>query len=128
MRLRLPALALAALACAVSAPAHAQNALDRADARCILVLSVIKDPKASEAAAQGTFYFLGRLAAHGMSPRLYDLLGSEAKALPSDRFQPELARCGQELTARSNELQATYKKLKAEDDAAQKNVIKPVAR
>jgi hypothetical protein len=128
MRLRLSASVLAATL-AIAGSAHAQNALDRADARCILVLSVVKDPKATEAAAQGTFYFLGRLIAHGIGgPRLESLLDSEAKSLPSDRFQPELTRCGKELTASSNDLQSAYRSLKAKDAAAQKMIIKPVSK
>jgi hypothetical protein len=129
MRLRSSALALAALVGAVAAPAHAQNALDRADIRCILVLGVVKGtPEVEKAAAQGTFYFLGRLAAHGMSPRLQELIDSEQKQLPSERFTPELSRCGAELTQRSNELQTAYKNLKAAEEASQKRTLKPVGK
>src|SRR5437868_12824976 len=105
---------VAALA-GLATPAAAQTVGDKADARCILVLQVAaRDPKNKEAASQGAFYFLGRLAAHGQSARLGAILVSEAKGITSpQQAQTELTRCGADLTARSGELRSGMLALQA---------------
>lgn len=112
---------IGALALAAIAPAaNAQTAADKGDARCILVLQLAaRDAKNKEPALQGTFYFLGRLAAHGLSAKLEPLLLSEGRSINDGAtVQAELNRCGAELTARSAELRTAFTNLQAAAAAA----------
>ena len=104
MRSLLGLIAVAAL-CANSA--RAQTVADRADARCMLVLGVAaaQDAKQRERAVQGQFFYLGRLASHGVSARLGPIMIAEAKQITSgQQVQAELTRCGAELNTRFKEL------------------------
>ena len=111
------ALALATLA---TQPASAQSAADKADARCILVLQLAaRDAKNKEPALQGTFYYLGRLAARGLSGKLEPLLLAEGKSIKTGaEVQAELTRCGADLTARSAELRVAFVNLQQAATAA----------
>lgn len=112
---------IGALGLAAIAPAAgAQSAADKADARCILVLQLAaRDAKNKEPAVQGTFYYMGRLMAHGLSGKLEPLLLNEGKAIKSGaEVQGELTRCGAELTARSAELRAVFANLQQAANAA----------
>lgn len=106
MRTALIAMSGAIVLTGMVVPAAAQTAADKADARCLLVISVAaQDPKNKESAGRGTFYFLGRLAARGVSSRLGPILVAEAKTITAAaQVQAELQRCGAELNARNNEL------------------------
>ena len=111
-----PALiATLAVATLTTAPTQvsAQTAVDRADARCILVLQIAaRDPKQKDAASRGTFYFMGRLNARGADARMESILlaaGQEIKQ-PA-QVQSELNRCGAELTKASSGLQASFQRL-----------------
>ena len=107
-------LTLAAVAVAMtSAPAAAQPSADGADVRCLLVLQAVgRDPKQKEAAARGLYYFMGRLTARGGLARLDSLMLAEARKIQNaQQAQTELARCGAELTQRTNELQAVSQRL-----------------
>ena len=120
MRLLLPALmGLATLAGAAS-PAIAQTAVDKADARCILMFSVAaQDPKNREAARAGSFYFMGRLNARGMSTKLAPLMVAETKTITTPaQAQAELSRCGNELTARTPEIAAALAQVQQASKAA----------
>jgi hypothetical protein len=104
-------IALAALsAAALPAASQAQSAADKADARCILVLNLAaaqsaQNPQQREKASQGVYYYTGRLNGHGA--KLGALMIGEAKGITTpQQAQAELTRCGNELTARSNELRA----------------------
>ena len=110
------ALALAGIASAASA----QSPADKGDARCILVLQLAaRDAKNKEPALQGTFYFLGRLAAHGLSAKLEPLLLAEGRGITDGAtVQTELNRCGAELTAGSGELRTAFASLQAAAAAA----------
>lgn len=110
------ALALAAIAPAASA----QTAADKADARCILVLQLAaRDAKNKDPAIQGTFYYLGRLTAHGLTGKLEPLLLNEGKTITTAAAaQGELTRCGAELTARGAELRAVFVNLQQAANAA----------
>lgn len=94
----------------LAASARAQTVTDRGDARCILVLQLAaRDAKNKDPATQGTFYYLGRLSAHGMSAKLEPLFLAEGKTITNGAtVQTELTRCGAELTARSAELRTTF--------------------
>jgi hypothetical protein len=114
MRCALIALA-GAVALTGAAPAFAQNAPDRADARCILVLSLAaREPKNREKVSEGIFYFLGKLTARGQGARLTSVLAQEAKSpINAQQAQAELNRCGQELTRSSAQLNGAFKTLQA---------------
>jgi hypothetical protein len=102
-------------------PAAAQTAGDRADTRCLLVLGVAaRDPKNKEAASRGTFYFVGRLASHGLTTKLAPILTAEAKSITSQaQAQAELQRCGVELNARTAEVQEAMQQVQQAAQAAQ---------
>lgn len=120
MRILLPTLiGLATLTGAV-APAMAQTAADKADARCILMFSIAaQDPKNREAAKAGSFYYLGRLNAHGMSGKLTPLLVAETRTITSPaQAQAELTRCGKELNARVPEMGAAMAQVQQVSKAA----------
>lgn len=117
------ALALAAIGPAASA----QSATDKADARCILVLQLAaRDAKNKDPAVQGTFYYLGRLMAHGLSGKLEPLLLGEGKAITNGAMvQAELTRCGADLTARSAELRSVFANLQQAATAAKAGASAP---
>jgi hypothetical protein len=120
MRTALAITAMASALAAVPPPAAAQSAADHADVRCLLVLGVVgRDPDQRPAALQGTFYFLGRLHAHGMTPKLQDLMRAEGKAITNqEQAQSELDRCGRELRQSTTALEAAYKALQPAAPAA----------
>lgn len=109
MRRAVIAFTAAALA-AAALPVAAQTPADKSDARCILVLNLVgmqagKDVTKRAQASEGVFYYLGRLSARGASGKLGGLLVSEAGAITTQQqAQAELARCGNELTARVGDL------------------------
>ena len=115
MRAALTALIAAVTLTGVAAPAAAQTASDRADVRCILVLTVAaRDPKDAPAARQGLFYFIGRVDGHGLTSKLESLMLSESTTLKTaPLIQAELTRCGQQLTQRSAALRAMSQRLQA---------------
>jgi hypothetical protein len=115
--MRIPLIAIALLA-GTASPATAQTATDRADARCILVLTLAaRDPAQKEAAGRGQFYYYGRVAARNPATKLGALLVDEAKVVTTpQKLQAELARCGTELTAANAALRDG---LKAVESAAQ---------
>lgn len=116
MRAALTALIGAATLATFAPPAAAQTAVDRADVRCILVLTVVgRDPKQAAAAQQGTFYFVGRLDGRGATNRVEPLMLSEGKAITTQaQVQAELNRCGNELKTRSDGLRAMSQRLAAQ--------------
>lgn len=119
---------IGALALAAIAPtASAQSATDKADARCILVLQLAaRDAKNKDPAVQGTFYYLGRLMAHGLSGKLEPLLLGEGKAITNGAMvQAELTRCGADLTARSAELRTVFVNLQQASAAAKPGAAAP---
>lgn len=100
---------------AAAQTANAQSAGDKADARCILALQLaIRDPKFKEAAVQGSFYYMGRMVAHGLSGKLEPLLQGERKMITAETVQSELTRCGTELTASTNEFRAAFTKMQSD--------------
>ena len=103
-----------------ASPAGAQTVGDKADARCVLVLAVAaQDPKNKEAANTGSFFYLGRLNAHGLSAKLGATLIAESKTITSpDQVKAELARCGNELNARGGEMRAAMGQLQQAGKAA----------
>ena len=119
MRLATLSLASAALLTAISTPAQAQTAVEKADLRCILALSVAgRDPKNTASAQTGGFHFLGRLSARGQTARMGPLLISEAKAMNSPALiEVELKRCAAELNARGAELGTAMQELQKAGEA-----------
>lgn len=106
--------ASAALATAAPATAQAPTA-DQADTRCLMVLQFVgRDPKQSEQAAKGIYYYLGRLGARGPIARVEGLMKGEAAKLTPQQAQTELARCGTELNSRSKEFQTINQRLAAQ--------------
>ena len=104
----------AAMLAAIPAPVAAQTAVDRADARCVLVLQVAaRDPKQKEAAGQGTFFFTGRLTGRGAAGAKLDaiLLAAGKEITQPAQVQTELNRCGAELTKASSDLRAAFQRL-----------------
>ena len=120
MRAILSALIAAATLTTAAAPAAAQTVTDKGDARCILVLALAsREPKNATAAGQGTFFFLGRLAGHGLSAKLGPILIAESKTITSPaQVQTELTRCSGELNARNTELRAAMTQLQKAGQAA----------
>ena len=114
---------------AVAPAANAQSATDKADARCILVLQVAaRDAKNKDPAVQGTFYYLGRLMAHGLSGKLEPLLLGEGKTITNGAMvQAELTRCGADLTARSAELRTVFVNLQQAATTAKSGAAAPPA-
>lgn len=106
----------AMLVLAATAPAaRAQAPADKADARCIVVLELAaSDAKQRAAAAQGQFYFFGRLMARGFSGKMDPLLLEEAKSVARSpqQIQPELNRCSAELNYRGAEFRAAIANLR----------------
>lgn len=94
--------------------AAAQSATDRADARCILVLTVAgRDPKQRAAAAEGVYYYMGRIDARGSGAGLEALLGAEGKSIRSkEELKADLTRCGATLRQRSLALQTAFENLR----------------
>lgn len=123
MRTALIALAAAGAAAGTLAappPAAAQTAAERADVRCILALGVVgRDPKQQQAAAQGVYFFLGRVSGRGSAGKLENVMRQEGAGIKdAAQIQAELNRCSGELRGRTGELQAAYKALQAEAAAA----------
>lgn len=112
-------LGVAALAGAAM-PAAAQTVVDKADARCMLVLALAaQDPKNKDAANVGSFFYLGRLNARGISTKLGSTLIAESKTITSpDQIKAELARCGGELNTRNAEMRAALAQLQEAGKAA----------
>ena len=129
MRAVLTALIALATLAATAPPAAAQSATDKADVRCILVLTVAaREPKNASAAQQGVFYFVGKIDGRAMSSKLDGLMLSESKTLTTAAaIQTELTRCGSELTQRSNALRAMSQRLQAAAQSA-KPVTKPAVK
>lgn len=119
--MRTSLIAIALLIGSIS-PATAQSAPDRADARCILVLTLAaRNPDQKEAAGRGQFYYYGRVAARGTAAKLGAILVAEAKLVTTpQKLQTELARCSAELTVANAGLRDGLKEVQ---DAAQQ-VIK----
>ena len=95
----------------LAAPAVAQSTSDKADMRCMLVLGVAaREPKNKQAAGQGSYYFLGRLAGRGFDlAKLGAGLVAEAKSITSPAMvQTELNRCSQELNTRSAQMNTAF--------------------
>ena len=115
MRTALIALASAVALASLGQPAAAQSAADRDDIRCILVLTAVaQDPKQKEAAAKGTFFYLGRLDSHGLGPKLGSLMIAEAKGIQNaGQAQMELKRCAAELNTRGQFLQTAFQQVRA---------------
>jgi len=115
--MRNPALVLVGVlmaTAAIPATGNAQNAADKADARCLVVLQLAaRDEKQRAAAAQGTFYYFGRLMARGYSGKLDPLLQAEARDVvrSPQQIQQDLNRCGAELNYRGAELRAALANL-----------------
>jgi hypothetical protein len=105
----------AAVALSGSAPAAmAQASIDQADIKCLIVLQVVgRDPKQSDQAAKGMFYYLGRLSARGGIPRLEPLMMAEAAKMTPQAAQAELQRCGGELNSKTQEYQAVNQRIAA---------------
>jgi hypothetical protein len=120
MRAILSGLIAAATLATAAAPAAAQTAADKGDARCILVLALAsREPKNATAAGQGTFFFLGRMAARGTSARMGPIMIAESKTITTPaQVQAELTRCSAELNARNTELRGAMGQLQAAGKAA----------
>jgi hypothetical protein len=112
MRILLTAIAFLA---GTASPATAQTAIDRADARCILVLTLAaRDPAQKEAAGRGQFYYYGRFASRSPTAKLGPILVDEAKVVTTpQKLQAELSRCGAELTAANASLRDGLKAVEA---------------
>ena len=100
---------------AAISPATAQTAADKADARCILVLTLAaQNPAQKDAAGRGQFYYYGRVAARGSRAALATVLLNEAKVVTTPgQLQAELARCTAELTAANATLRDSLKEVQA---------------
>jgi hypothetical protein len=100
-----------ALLAGSTSPATAQSAPDRADARCILVLTLAaRNPDQKEAAGRGQFYYYGRVASRGTQAKLGPILVAEAKTVTTpQKLQAELARCSAELTTANAGLRDSLK-------------------
>ena len=110
---------------ATASPATAQTAADRADARCILVLTLAaRNPAQKEAAGRGQFYYYGRVAARGAATKLGPVLVGEAKVvITQQQLQIELARCTVELTTANAMLRDSLKEV----ESAARQAPKPEA-
>lgn len=130
MRVLLSALISVATVTTAASPAIAQTVADKADARCIMMFSVAaQDPKNREAAKAGSFYFLGRLNARGMTGKLGSVMVAEAKTLTTPaQAQAELTRCGNELNARVPEMGAALGQLQQAGKAAAASRPRPPAK
>src|SRR4051795_1517953 len=107
MRSTLTALIGAAALTAVAPAAVAQTVADKADARCILVMTLAasQNEKIKDTAVRGTFFYLGRLTARGQSAKLGPVMVAEAKTINSPQMaDSELKRCITELSARAGDL------------------------
>ncbi len=116
------ALIVTALLAGSASPATAQTAADRADARCILVLTLAaRNPAQKEAAGRGQFYYYGRVAARSSATKLGPVLVSEAKLVTTpQQLQTELARCSGELTTANAALRDGLKAVEAAAQQAPK--------
>jgi hypothetical protein len=115
--MRIPLIAMALLA-GTASPATAQTATDRADGRCILVLTLAaRNPAQKEAAGRGQFYYYGRFVSRSPAAKIGPILLGEAKVVVTpQQLQAELTRCGAELTTANAALRDG---LKAVESAAQ---------
>ncbi len=111
--MRCKALGLIAALSAAAPAATAQTPTDRADVRCVLVLTAAaSDPKSRDSAMRGNFYYLGRLEGRGAATRLDALILAESRAITSPQAaQTELQRCIGELNARGAAFQATLQRV-----------------
>src|SRR5690349_2309071 len=114
MRFAVLTLAFAAALAGSAGSATAQTMTpDQADTRCLMVLQFVgRDPKQSEQAAKGIYFYLGRLTARGGVARIEGLMKAEASLTPQ-QAQAELARCGAELNTRTKEFQGVNERLAA---------------
>jgi hypothetical protein len=120
MRPTLTALIAAATLTALAPAAVAQTATDKADARCILVMTVAasQNEKIKDTAVRGTFFYLGRLNARGQSAKLGPVMVAEAKAINSPQVaNDELKRCVTELGARAGDLRSGMAQMQAAANA-----------
>jgi hypothetical protein len=118
----------AALFVGMASPVTAQTAADRADARCILVLTLAaRNPAQKDAAGRGRFYYYGRVAARSPTAKLGPILVDEAKLVTTpQKLQAELARCSAELTVANAALRDGLKEVEsAARQAAQPGAAPP---
>lgn len=111
-------------------PAAAQTQSDKADMRCILVLGLAaRDPKNQQAASQGSFYFLGRLAGRGSDmAKMGAGMIAEARSITNPAMiQTELTRCGQELNTRSAQMRTALGQVQEASKAAAAAAQQPAA-
>ena len=115
MRYAAPIFAAALAAAGAAGPAAAQALTpDQADVRCLMVMQfVARDPKNAEQGARGATFYLGRLSARGAIARLEAIIKAEAPKLSPQQAQAELTRCGGEINARGQDLQAMNQRLAA---------------
>ncbi len=120
MRTTLTAMIGAAALTAIAPAAVAQTAVDKADARCILVLTLAasQNDKIKDTAVRGTFFYLGRLSARGQSAKMGSVMVVEAKAINSPQMaNGELKRCITELDARAGDLRTGMGQVQAAANA-----------
>jgi hypothetical protein len=117
----------AALLAGMASPATAQSAADRADARCILVLTLAaRNPAQKDAAGRGQFYYYGRVAARSSTAKLGPILVDEAKLVTTpQKLQAELARCSAELTTANAALRDGLKEVEAAAQQAPRTGLVP---
>jgi len=96
-------------------PASAQALTpDQADVRCLMVMQFItRDPKNADQGSKGVLFYLGRLSARGATARIEAVIKTEAPKMQAQQAQAELTRCGGEINARGQELQAVNQRLAA---------------
>jgi hypothetical protein len=104
----MPALAaaLAAFATTAAAEDDAVKDANRADARCVLAMTVImRDEAYRQSAAVGIYYFAGRIEARDATVDLASAVRREAGAMQSSQYKAEIARCGAALQAKTKSLE-----------------------
>lgn len=115
MRHAVLAFTAAATLAGLASPAFAQAAADTADVRCVMVLQAVsRDPNQRENAAKGVYFYMGKLGSRGALSRVEAVMMAEGPKISTPQAaQTELTRCGNELSQRSNELQAVNQRLAA---------------
>ena len=112
-------LSAAALAVLAARAAHADEAANTADLRCLSVAVIAAnspDPKQQAAAAASVMYWIGRLDGRNPGFNLEKRFADTISKMTADDLRNEAARCRAALKVRANALMEMTKQMSAPGD------------
>ncbi|MFC3078160.1 hypothetical protein ACFODL_08685 [Phenylobacterium terrae] len=107
-------LVLASILVAVPFPVLAQDARLVADARCMVVYTVVGQQKEHEAVGMlGAVYFYGKVIGYGGQLQLEEELLRQIPRMGPDELRTESVRCGQEMVKQGEALSLIGSRIKS---------------